>query len=329
MSSALERTQIALVKARAAAKRGKERVSSYAGIPLRIDRPRGFVQKGVADDGTAWTRTYRWDYGYIDGTQGGDGEGLDVFIGPHPAQPLVHWVVQHKADGTFDEYKCMLGFTRAETAKMAYLQHVPKQFYGGMTCTTTAMLKAALGIDPGETTPHLLAKDLVQQCLVARILGNLPPLVEVPLEENQSVIVITKTDDEKRLLYGVVLEPDTVDAQDDTYDAETVEQAAHVYLSHFRNVGLQHKQLINHWVQVVESFIAPIDFSMNDQLVKRGSWVMVVKVLNDDLWSRVKRKEITGFSIGGVASVEHLQPPDPRAAAERAFDRYFNSPARV
>jgi len=51
---------------------------------------------------------------------------------------------------------------------------------------------------------------------------------------------------------------------------------------------------------VVESYIAPQDFTINDQTVKKGSWVMSVKVHCPDLWEQIKAGEVTGFSIGAV-----------------------------
>ena len=49
----------------------------YSGIVVWIDRPVGFVQTGEGPDGP-WERTYTVPYGEIEGTQGGDGDALDV-----------------------------------------------------------------------------------------------------------------------------------------------------------------------------------------------------------------------------------------------------------
>jgi hypothetical protein len=43
----------------------------FHGIPIAIDRPTGFVQKGESSDGKKWERTYKNDYGFIEGTRGG------------------------------------------------------------------------------------------------------------------------------------------------------------------------------------------------------------------------------------------------------------------
>ena len=110
---------------------------------------------------------------------------------------------------------------------------------------------------------------------------------------------IFKADDEKHLIYGVVLEPGSVDAQNDTISAEEIERVAHVYLQNSRIVGNGHRSKAK--ADVVESFIAPINYEFGDQKITKGTWVMVVKVNDDKLWEGVKEKLYTGFSIGGFS----------------------------
>jgi DNA adenine methylase len=110
---------------------------------------------------------------------------------------------------------------------------------------------------------------------------------------------IRKRDDERRLVYCVVLEPETVDLQDDIVSFDTIEKASHTFLQRFRVVGDQH--CVKADADVVESYLAPVDFEMEGQLVRKGSWVMAIKVHDDELWAAVKSGEYTGFSIGGTA----------------------------
>lgn len=108
---------------------------------------------------------------------------------------------------------------------------------------------------------------------------------------------IIKADEDKRLVYGVVLEPNGVDAQNDTVRPEEIEHAAHVYLQESRVIGDSHKGKAR--ANVVESYIAPIDFEMGSQKVAKGSWVMAIKIQDSETWLKVKRGHFTGFSIGG------------------------------
>jgi hypothetical protein len=117
---------------------------------------------------------------------------------------------------------------------------------------------------------------------------------------------VFKSDDDKRIVYGVVLTPDEVDAQEDWLTKEDIEQTAHDYLVNARVVGSRHSNPID--ASVVESYIAPTDFyaegQYGNQLVKKGSWVMAVKISDDSEWDKVKKGEYTGFSVGGFGTRE-------------------------
>lgn len=121
----------------------------FQGITIKIDRPKGFVMRGTSRDGKAWERTYLYDYGYIPKTLGGDGDGLDVFIGPNAKAKDAFWAVQTKPDGSFDEYKAFLGFNSREEALKAYKDHIPAKLLDGITSMSIDMMKAMLGLEPG------------------------------------------------------------------------------------------------------------------------------------------------------------------------------------
>lgn len=119
---------------------------------------------------------------------------------------------------------------------------------------------------------------------------------------DDGVVPIFKADKAKQIVYGVVLEPDTVDAQEDVMAADDIEEAAHKYLIESRTVGSGHTKPIK--AMPVESYIAPVDFQgegqYGNQIVKKGSWVLGVKVLDPKEWAKVEKGEYTGFSVGGV-----------------------------
>jgi len=124
--------------------------TDFQGIPLVIDRPKGFVQKGVDASGTPWERTYQTDYGFIPRSRGGDGDGLDVFVGPDPTSQKAFWVTQHRDDGSFDEYKLFLGYSSAHDAYKAFRAHIPPRFFGQMRETSVQMIKALRCREPAE-----------------------------------------------------------------------------------------------------------------------------------------------------------------------------------
>lgn len=121
---------------------------TFQGMRVRVDRPKGFVQRGKDESGGDWERVYKYDYGYLPKTQGGDGEGVDVFLGPAAGEDEAHWVLQVKKDGSFDEYKVMLGFASRAAAKKAYLEHVPARYFGSMVTMKVPLMRAMLGLDP-------------------------------------------------------------------------------------------------------------------------------------------------------------------------------------
>jgi len=110
-----------------------------------------------------------------------------------------------------------------------------------------------------------------------------------------------KQDEGKRLVYGVVYEPDEVDYDGDYASAEDIEKAAHAFLSDVRAIKVQHL-VPNDGISIVESYCAPVDFSLGAEPVKKGAWVMVVKVWDDEVWKLVVDGTLTGFSMGGFGS---------------------------
>lgn len=129
-------------------RKARARKSSFQGIPISIDRPKGFVQEGKDAQGKAWRRVYLYDYGFIPKTEGGDGEGTDVFLGPSPNAPVAYWAIQIKADGSFDEFKVCLGFSSPELAATCYRLHIPARFCVGWVPVPVPMMQSLLGVDP-------------------------------------------------------------------------------------------------------------------------------------------------------------------------------------
>lgn len=127
---------------------GVKKVIDFQGIPIHLDRPKGLIMTGKDAEGKDWARKYLYDYGFIPKTLGGDGDGLDVFIGPNKTSTETYWAIQNKADGSFDEYKVFLGFTSRDAATGAFRDHIPVKFLGGMVSMRLDMMKAMLGQHP-------------------------------------------------------------------------------------------------------------------------------------------------------------------------------------
>lgn len=114
---------------------------------------------------------------------------------------------------------------------------------------------------------------------------------------------ILKVDAEKRLVTGIVLEPEKFDSQDHIYSAEEVRKAAHGFLAGINQsttTAIQHTDY-SPKVEVVESYLTPVAMTVNKRKVKKGTWAITVFVKDDDVWAKVQAGELTGFSIKGVA----------------------------
>ncbi|AUS12429.1 terminase [Bacillus subtilis] len=123
----------------------------------------------------------------------------------------------------------------------------------------------------------------------------------------KEVKVLAKEADEQKLVYGIVYEPDTVDAHGDFMTATEIEKAAHGFLKDAREIDKQH-DFQGGVGEVVESYVAPADFVINGELIKKGSWVLVTKA-SEEVWEEIKKGEITGYSMAGVADIAKQEEP--------------------
>lgn len=96
--------------------------TSIHGLDVAIENLKGTKRTGKGKNGKPWSVTMPAHYGYIKGTEGADGDQVDVYLGPDHSSKNV-FVVNQKDHGTgkFDEHKVMLGFPDLEAAKKAYI----------------------------------------------------------------------------------------------------------------------------------------------------------------------------------------------------------------
>ncbi|MBD5327920.1 MAG: JAB domain-containing protein [Bacteroides sp.] len=100
------------------------------GFNISIENPKGSVRRGKDADGKEWQTEMHNDYGYIRGTEGVDGDHIDVFLSDTPEEGDVFVIDQHNEDGSFDEHKVMYGFPSEEAAREAYLSNYEQGWTG-------------------------------------------------------------------------------------------------------------------------------------------------------------------------------------------------------
>lgn len=101
-------------------KKGHIKIDGY---DITIENPKGSERSGVDTNGQPWSVTMNNTYGYIRGTEGVDGDHIDVFLSDNPAGGKVYVIDQMNEDGSFDEHKVMYGFNSALAAKRAYMKN--------------------------------------------------------------------------------------------------------------------------------------------------------------------------------------------------------------
>lgn len=112
-------------------KKGHVQVGTF---DITIEQPQGSVRKGTDANGKQWESKMHNTYGYFRGTEGVDGDHIDVFL----SNDIDGWngrkvyvVDQYNPDGTFDEHKVMLSFNDMDEAKSDYLANYEKGWEDG------------------------------------------------------------------------------------------------------------------------------------------------------------------------------------------------------
>lgn len=111
---------------------------------------------------------------------------------------------------------------------------------------------------------------------------------------------IVKVDSENHYVTGIVYEPMAEDSHGNYMTAEEIQKAAYWFAKNGDNVDLQHSFEPLGSACVVENFIAKSDMEIEGEEIKKGTWLMTVEVSGGDVWDKIEKGEITGFSMGGV-----------------------------
>lgn len=117
-------------------------------------------------------------------------------------------------------------------------------------------------------------------------------------------VKIAKINKVKQVVYCVVLSPEESDLDEDFMLAEDIEQAAHRYLLNSRVIGSNHTKVIK-GAAPVESYCAPMDMLLDGgpygpQKVKKGAWVIGIKIFDPKEWAKVEDGEYQGVSVSGL-----------------------------
>jgi len=138
-----------------------------------------------------------------------------------------------------------------------------------------------------------------------------PAIEENFVALNKHEIALKEVNEEKRLLMGAALIPNKQiyrhNGKDEYYiffSEKTVRKASELFLmrGNQNNATYEHKQELN-GMSVVESWIIEDEKTDKSRLygfdLPVGTWMISMKVNNEDVWKDVKEGKVKGFSIEG------------------------------
>jgi hypothetical protein len=138
---------------------------------------------------------------------------------------------------------------------------------------------------------------------------------------------LAEVDKEKRILMGAALIPNKpiyrTSGEQEYYiyfSKDTVRKASELFFikGNQNNATLEH-QLELKGLTAVESWIVESEQDksrMYDLDVPIGTWMVSMKVLNDDVWKQVKEGKVKGFSIEGYFADKLERPNEPNNLSE-------------
>lgn len=184
---------------------------------------------------------------------------------------------------------------------------------------------------PNDQTPMVESRDLADLISELRqkkqrwLFWGGPGKATQKIDVNRGQVVkstlcnISKADEEKRIVYGIVLDPygedgPSEDAHGDWTPPGDVEKSAHDYMISSRVVGLQHKgkadaQVVESWVEQYPSradYLSALRSEPHEvwvrpfgsDVIHSGAWALGVK-LGEKEWKLYKDGKINAFSPGG------------------------------
>lgn len=120
--------------------------------------------------------------------------------------------------------------------------------------------------------------------------------------------------EEQRLVKGPALVPDRFDRHNTYLSAAQVQEIAHSFVDHM-GAKLMHDKTKDYSakLKIVETWILDQELVWNSgddttHSLPVGTWMICMKIFDDDIWADVKSGKYKGFSVGGWATKVPLDP---------------------
>lgn len=178
----------------------------------------------------------------------------------------------------------------------------------------------------------VLNEENVKQGVHAVSVVESPAIEEDWIALSKQYVELKAIDEEKRILMGAALVPEKQIYRRDKENGEfyiyfskdTIRKASQLFLkrSNQNNATYEHQSKID-GMSVVESWIIEDEKQDKSALynfsLPVGTWMISMKVDNDEVWNKVKAGDIKGFSIEG-----YFEPSSTKLSAEKTDDDLLN-----
>lgn len=166
----------------------------------------------------------------------------------------------------------------------------------------------------------------------------------VALNKEEEVVTLKTVDAEKRIVAGLVLEPnkliprvhpETGEKYNIFFDEKTVEDICYAFTKNKNNgnANIEHREtekiegvtFVENWIVRDEKNDTSIALGLN---AKKGSWVSVNKIDNDEVWNDyIKTGKVKGFSFEGMCGFEKVNLKSELNMSEQksAFDNIVDA----
>lgn len=144
----------------------------------------------------------------------------------------------------------------------------------------------------------------------------------------ENIVQIAKQDTEKGIVYGIVYEPDTVDAQGDFTTAEEIQKAAYNFMKSLNNRNVDK----NHTFKSEDAYVAENWIVRKGDTLfpnaKEGAWAVAIQLESDTIKKSVKDGELKGLSMAGTAIKEDVQKAGDDKGVIETIKSIFTSVAK-
>lgn len=186
-------------------------------------------------------------------------------------------------------------------------------------------------------TIELFIKDEAKDGVFAVSLVEEPAIEEDFVALSTEKIELKVADEERRVVVGLALVPEKKIYRfmkgkefNIFFSKETISKAQELYMKKLNqnNVTTEHEEEIT-GATVIESWI--VEDTKQDKTnlynlkATEGSWAIMMKIDNDEVWNKVKQGEFKGFSIEGLfGGFEQLQSAQPEEDIINALEKIIN-----